>query len=111
MGLDADLVAIGPFKEAIADYLEYPGHYYQNTRPGVQVITSVFLALTTDQSHGLAKAFGIDAWDFNQHEINPFHVDLELLMSALEITSDDNELKQFLALRDAGFKFFYCPNG
>ena len=107
MGMDAEVIAIGPYSHVIADRLAYPATYYEqcHTRDGTTVIVKVFLADTSEQSRALAAAFGATAWDFNTHELDASKVDMEAL--AVEFSG----LDRFVALRRAGFKFYYLPNG
>jgi hypothetical protein len=107
LGLDAEVVAIGPFSPAIAGRLDYPPDFYKNTREGATVITLVFQALTSRQSHELAECFGVEAFDFNRHHLNPRAVDVERLRQIF----DPAEVERFLALRQRGFDFYYRPNG
>lgn len=108
MGLDAEVYAIGKFSRAIKDYLDYPAEFYKDMREGIQVFVFVFEAFTSSQSYALAEAFGASAWDFNTHKLDPDKADLQKLKDA---EFDDTDITQFLKLRDAGFEFYYRPNG
>src|SRR5882672_3418477 len=44
-----------------------PSDYYANVNEGTTVITSVFVALTSEQSHKLARAFGVGAVELGNH--------------------------------------------
>lgn len=58
-------------------------------------------------SYELAEYFGVHPWDFNSHELDPALADVEKLSKS----DFSEELPKFLKLRDAGFKFYYLPNG
>ena len=107
MGLDAQVIAIGPFSQEIAKYLEYDSDAYDHVLEGATVISNVFIAPTSDYSHFLAECFGIGALELGKHELNPDHADIESLLA-----SDFAEnVPEFLKLRETGFKFYYLPNG
>ena len=117
MGMSADVIAIGPFSEDIADVLGYPAEDYARTRPGVRVVTCLFAEgmSGTTTSRMLAERLGIDdPWDFNQHEFDPAGVDLDGLrafLGAMEYAEDYlPDIDRFRRLRDKGFAFFLRPN-
>ena len=107
MGLDAEVIAIGPYSYVVSDRLAYPVDYYEqcHTRDGATVIVKVFRADTSSQSQALAAAFGATEWDFNTHELDAAKANLEALAAEFE------GLDRFVALRRAGFRFYYLPNG
>ena len=105
MGMNAEVIAIGPYSDAVADHLAYPREDYAKTLPGTTVLVKVFEGVTSDQSRTLASCFGAAAWDFNTHELDPAKADLEAL------TGEFDGVESFLALRAAGFRFYYMPNG
>ena len=107
MGYEAEVIAVGPFSQAVAEHLGYPAKCYASTREGVTVLSKVFFADTTAHSCILADCFGVDLWDFNQHELDPNNADLEKLKKVF----DEEMAVHFLALRAAGFRFYYMPNG
>lgn len=110
MGMDAELLAIGPYSPEIKDHLEYPANYYSDTPIGATIITLVGVSVTTVQSEQMARALGINPWQFQEHcYLEGDNADLELLMESMEGYEDD--LADFLALKAHGFKFFYRPNG
>jgi hypothetical protein len=112
MGMDASLLAIGPFSKDIVDALEYPNCYYQSTPRGATVITTVTNCCTTRGSEELAQALGINPMRFEEHcDIKPDlnKVDIELFAGAAENGMDD--VASFLKLAANGFKFYYMPNG
>ena len=56
MGMDARLLAIGPFSRDIVDALEYYNNSYNGVPIGATIITTVAVCTTTDGSEGLARA-------------------------------------------------------
>ena len=70
MGMDACVLAVGPFGDKVRDMLDYPEDYYEDVKDGAIVTKHLFTCNTTDQSKQLAAALGIDAWNFNTHNIS-----------------------------------------
>ena len=109
MRMDAELLAIGKFSKGIVNYLDYPKDFYDDTPEGAIIITRVVDCVTTTASEDLADAFRINPWKFEQHcELDAINADLFLMQEAAE---DPLSVEVFKALRDAGFKFYYLPNG
>jgi hypothetical protein len=106
MGLDAQIIGIGPFSEAINEALEYPPDYYNSVPTGATVITLVFEALTSEQSHTLAQCFGVGAMDLGRHLLGASIADIDTLRRNF----GDEEVHHFRLLRDAGFQFYFMPN-
>jgi len=117
MGMSAEILAIGPFSAEIADALEYPAEQYARTRAGVAVFAYLFSVMPgSSTSHAFAEHLGIDnAWDFNQHRIDPAGVDLDRLRAFLGTLQDSadylKDIERFVRLRDKKFDFFFRPNG
>jgi len=117
MGMSAEILAIGPFSVDIADALEYPAEHYARTRPGVTVFAYLFSVMPgSSTSRSFAEKLGIDdAWDFNQHKIDPAGVDLEGLRAFLCTLQDSadylRDIPRFVRLREKKFDFFFRPNG
>lgn len=108
MGMAAEVIAIGPFSKDIVNNLEYPKELYANVKDGTKIAQNVFsIDSGSTESQKLAKAFKIDPWNFNQHLLNSHQADLNLLK---ELFSEE-EVEDFVALRNAGFDFFFLPNG
>ncbi len=55
----------------------------------------------------IAGCFGIEAWNFNQHHLEPDEADIDKLRSMF----GDDEVETFLAFRKAHFDFYFLPNG
>lgn len=107
MGLDAQVIAIGPFSSTVTAALGYPPDYYANVNEGTTVITSVFVALTSEQSHKLARAFGVSAMDLGNHHLAAAKANLAALVELF----DEESVKQFELLSEHGFNFYYLPHG
>lgn len=106
MGLDAQVIAVGPFSESVISALEYSPEYYAGVKAGEVVITNVFVAPRSSVGHELAKAFGVGAFDFGKHHLHAELADLEKLESMF----DRENVDQFVLLRSHGFSFYYLPN-
>ena len=108
MGMSADVLAIGPYSTAVKQHMEYPAKFYADTRDGAPILRVLFQVFEgSTKSRELAECFGIDAWDFNQHELDPARADLPKLGEMF----GEEDVAVFEALRGAGFKFYYRPNG
>ena len=107
MGLTAQVIGIGPYSPEIAWALEYSDTYYANVERGATVVTNVFIASWTEDSHQMAEAFGFGAFELGKHHIVPANANHERIRQLFS----DEELQQFLALAAAGFEFYYLPNG
>lgn len=76
MGLDAELIAIGPFSASIVSALEYRSELYEGLAEGATVVTTVLAVGTTEASEELARAFGVGPYDFGRHHLDPARADL-----------------------------------
>ncbi len=110
MGMDAELLAIGKFSKELADFLEYPKEFYDDTPEGAIVITSVLVCNTSRASRALAKALKVSPWNFGEHcELDGVDINEDLLLE--DSVDGEDAVLSFRALRDHGFKFYYRPNG
>lgn len=111
MGMSGEVVGIGPFRRELVPYLQQPEAWHQGTREGSVIVVPVFSAPEgSTRSRELAGCMGAEAWDFNTHAIDPSRVDVEALRRFLAYEGE-HPLECFLRLRDAGFEFFFQPNG
>jgi len=106
MGLDAQIIAIGPFSRAALPALDYPAEFYADVADGDTVITNVFTAITSDLSYELARCFGVGAMELGKHHLDSGHADVQALKNLV----GDGATSRFVLLRDAGFQFYYLPN-
>lgn len=114
MGMSAEVLAVGPFRRSLLPFLGHPAERYAATREGATLVESVFRTPEgSSRSRQLAECLGIDPWDFNTHAFNPWSVDLaalrELFAGALH--GEAHPVDAFVGLREAGFEFFFLPNG
>lgn len=107
MGCDAEIIAIGPFSKRLIPALGYPEEHYRGVAEGATVITCVFEAFGSTESEKLARCFGVGRWELGRHALDALRADLETLRRDF----DERSTEQFLALRQAGFCFYYMPNG
>jgi hypothetical protein len=107
MGCDAEIVAIGPYSKSIVPALCYPEEQYRAVAEGATVITCVFEAFGSTESEKLARCFGVGRWDLGRHVLDASQADLETLRREF----GERDAEDFLTLREAGFQFYYMPNG
>ena len=108
MGLDAELIAVGPFSRSLLPAMEYPADFYADVPEGATIVCNVFFALTSAGSHLLARAFGVGALELGRHALGTApEADVAALFAAEEFAE---QVPAFLALREAGFQFYYLPN-
>lgn len=106
MGLDAEIIAIGPYNKSISNHLLYPPEYYNDVADGETVITKLCLCESTFRSGELADALGLDTWNLGEHVIDIRAIEWSSLQN---LFPDDIEHFKELALN--GFIFYYTPNG
>jgi hypothetical protein len=106
MGLDAQLIAIGPFSAGVASALEYGPDYYSGVEPGATVVSNVFIAGTSDASHKLAAAFGVGVMELGRHKLEASRANIGAL---IDVFGEQN-VAQFQCLVRHGFSFFFLPN-
>lgn len=106
MGLDAQVIAIGPYSSEVASSLEYGESFYVGVAPGTVVVINVFLACTSEDSHKLASAFGVGAMELGKHKLKP---DTANVAELIDVFGESN-VAQFQCLARNGFAFFYLPN-
>jgi hypothetical protein len=119
MGLDADVIVIGP-KDILhkTDVLDYPITYYDETAPDdVMVISTLAIADTTDQSYTLASVCGVDAWDLEAHRVripvDPYSEPANFLdhehIGSQHVRTVYFKLKELVKHNDV--QVWYRPNG
>ena len=107
MGCDAEIIAVGPFSKGIVSALGYPEEQYRGVSEGATVITSVFEAFGSTQSEKLSQCFGVGRWDLGRHVLDASRAALDTPRRDFDERSTDD----FMVLREAGFQFYYMPNG
>jgi hypothetical protein len=112
MGMNAEVIAIGPFKKHLAKHLDYDASWYDDVPEGTSVITSLFHCTTAEASRDLAKAlFGHGPWDIQYHCFDNGKVKLFDLSELCERLSIPENYESFIVLKEHGFKFWFRPNG
>jgi len=106
MGLDAQVIAVGPFSDDIAASLEYGEKLHAGIASGTTVVSNVFIAGTSSASDALAAAFGVGAMELGRHHLNPQVANIAQLKA--EFGEDD--VGNFMRLAARGFQFYYLPN-
>lgn len=106
MGLDAQVIAIGPFSDDVLPCLEYGALCYAEVEQGTTVVTNLFIACTSEASHALAKAFGVGAMELGKHHLSPIGTDMALLREHF----GERDVACFERLAERGFQFYYLPN-
>ncbi|HEY1751062.1 MAG TPA: hypothetical protein VGG29_07350 [Caulobacteraceae bacterium] len=119
MSMCAEIIAVGRFRAELVPWLEYPEALYADTKVGAPVVKVIFgIAEGSTASIRFAQLVGIDdAWDFNQHKIDPTQIDFAALETFLKSLSgwvegdylaDLQTLERFAG---AGFDLYFLPNG
>ena len=115
MGMDADIIAIGPFgKFKELGILEYDEEFYQGASPESQVITTVAGAVTSDQSRDLADLVCVKPWELWNHRITKVVSLKKALIWGPAIGDDAPEeivalIEQLLKTPDV--QLWFRPNG
>ena len=118
MGMNAEIIAIGPFSKSISKHLDYAPERYKKTIDG-SIITVHLFGFT--QGSSLSTIFGnclgiTDPWDFNQHKVNSEKIDFEAINKLLmNYCGQDvnlfSDLESLKILNEKGFEFHFRPNG
>ena len=114
MGMCAEIIAIGPFTEAVANILDYRPELYAATTEGAIVSRRLFgITEGSTVSRMFAAYLGIsDAWDFNQHRIDNSKIDfvgLEEFGRRYDSYADEVEVLESLVR--SGFELHFRPQG
>lgn len=109
MFIQACLLAVGPFHQAIAFALPLVDEAYAETEEGKTVVTSLFHADPDDPEieavmESLAEACGCEMWAPETHNINKQNIDWDMLEEILE--HDVMALKELIKY---GFMIIYVP--
>jgi len=107
MGSNAYLIAIGKYSEKIKGHLAYNENFYE-CKDGTEVIVPISGASTQESSLNLAEACGCKLWDFETHKLDTEKMDPLAISMAVDF---EYEYERVLALINAGFQFYFLPNG
>ncbi len=113
MGLYVEIIAIGPFSEALAPYFQGAPEQFAGIRPSAIVNLTLFgIAEGTSLGKEFASYFGVtDVYDLNQHRIVNEKTDVEAIKTFVSIYSDyDEEAEVLFALLKHGFEFHLSLN-
>ncbi|HVK16678.1 MAG TPA: hypothetical protein VM533_06990 [Fimbriiglobus sp.] len=105
MPVRAYVIAVRPYHKRLADDLWFSADRYASVPEGTTIVVPVFESVSSHTTDRLAGAFGIGIWDFARHELRAEAANIELLQE--EFGWDRPE--SFMALRDAGFRFYFLP--
>lgn len=114
MGRDANIICIGCFQADLEDMLDYPSEWYAETEEGSLVTKSGLLNCNTHgQSTELAKALGVEYWDFNTHQLKMDKIDWNALIELSKEGTEWNEeqVEHLRTLLKNGFICMFQPNG
>jgi len=114
MGMAAEVIGIGTYKQNLSECYEYSKSIYDGTKEGAIITVPLFGILEgSTLSREFASLLGIsDTWDFNQHVITPNKVDRTGLIEFCNRYSDYSEdCIYFLKLLDSGYTFHFRPCG
>lgn len=115
MSLTSNLIGLGPYSESIVEFLDYPKETYRSVPEGTIVTLELFGAPGSKASWEFARLLGIsDPWDFTQHRVGYDNVDVDGLHRFAKEYFDlrfEDDLEAFIALSQAGFQFYFRPNG
>src|SRR5688572_18592295 len=103
MGLNAEILAVGPFSSEVQLVLEFPECYYETTAEGTTVVRFLFGAEFTSAVTELEACIGQKHGRFD-----PFQVDLPRFRAFADtylLRSYGDDLAAFSLLRGAGFDF------
>jgi hypothetical protein len=115
----AEIMAIGPFSEAVLDCLYYQNDRYNGTDDGAVVYSRLLRCASSEMSCDLARALGFEPWDFNHHWIEQLSLEqlagvkafLREHEASLGETFARDIFVEVKTLRSHGFHFLYLPNG
>lgn len=110
MGMNAELLGIGRVTESVLDNLEYPAEYYKNNLYEIIITSVISPCVGSSQSREFAECLGINPWDFGEHYITNEEAKKIHTEYLFDVVSDE-DLEDFMVLRDAGFGFYFRPNG
>ena len=113
MGMRSYVLCIGPYKEKLVRFLDYPADFYGETTKGAMVTSTLVLCETSRQSRELAETLGIHPWDFEKHWIkSPNQINWKALHKLKESRSWDLEnIDGLRAFFENKFIILFMPNG
>ena len=121
MGMDANIIGIGPITQDILTTNGLDKEHYEDVPIGTFIAASFFSCVTTDMSRALARSLRVEPFDFAEHNIDKLRrprlleeIDWAEIghISRNEKTDEDseNEIECFKACYEAGWLLIYQPN-
>ena len=114
MGMDADIICVGPFSRKVLDCLNYDKENYENVEEGTPVSATICGCNTTDQSRELGRCVGVeDPYDFSTHHITEDKVNwtaLSLMQFEVDYAEKCSQWRRLEILIQNGFTCIYQPN-
>ena len=123
MGMNSELICIGPFDPALVSHYEYAPEAYEGVRPGALIVTSIFGSglPASSLSRRLASALGIAMPCTNNGiRVDPARIDRadlfafasgDGLYSEPDRQGYSQQIEAMLALMEAGYDVFFNANG
>ncbi|NSX55114.1 hypothetical protein [Parasulfitobacter algicola] len=116
MGMFAELLCIGPFKNELVEHYEYNQDYYTETKQSTPIISLLFGIDGNRKSKEFARSLGIDdPWNFNQHLIDNQSIDFakieEFLASCDPGQQYKRDYERLVAFVKHGYSIYFLPNG
>ena len=114
MGMDAQVLAIGPWGAFRGDDLDYAPETYQDSieTGDERIICCVAWASTSQQSRDLAAICCVNPWALGKHEVKRIDLPSSLLpgdwIGDIRVGQVVAKLQRLL---DAGCELWYRPNG
>ncbi len=116
MGMKADLIAIGVYRDDLVEYLDYGPWDYKDVKPNQLVITTLITCRTADASRELAAALGVGAMELGRHVFKRGLTPeqrrgvIRFLMKGAGSTAADGSVEAVDALSRNKWTFIYRPN-
>ena len=122
MGMEAELIGIGPYSDRVKNHLAYPAEDYRGITLGTKVYTLVAYCETSHQSRDLADLCQVKIGEFGSHYINRERA--KLLAQKFEDMPWEEKVRleedwrpdvmavmdKFIVLARGGFEFYFLPN-
>jgi len=113
MGMDAEVLAIGPWGAFQGDDLDYEVDWYRDSiKTGDEkIICLVAKANTSQQSRDLAAICCTEPWALGRHKIEKVELPFLLISEWIGEFSTVHVARKLQRLMDAGCDLWYRPNG
>jgi hypothetical protein len=107
--MKADLLAIGPYSEAVRENLAFPDYYYQGVPDGTLMVSPVIYCIGSEAVESLAEVLGFAMWDFSKHDVGNLSLEQYAGIRAWLKTCcfQEDIWSDVKVLRNAGFRFVF----